>query len=142
MGANFKIRRKSLFMKRMRVGSSGSYTQLNEDGEITQVGSASAGFLTTSIGGGTSLSAILAGSASFTATSTTAGSYESACATITGLTTGHKVFLTGDLSSGELIVTSACASAATELEVTYLNTGSAATADATLTLQYLAIRDA
>ena len=138
----FKIRRDSLFMRQVRIGSSGSYTQIYDDGEISQVGSASAKLLTTFFGGGTSLSAILAGSVSLTATSTTAGSYEDSTATVTGLNTGHKIFLTGKTNIEELMVTSACASAANTLTATLLNTGSATTADSSMTLHYLAIRDA
>lgn len=143
MGANFKIRRKSLFMSRMRVGSSGSYTQIGSDGEISQVGSASFAALTTSIGGGTSLSAILAGSATLATSSITAGSYENSDGiTITGLTTGHKVFISGNTSVCEVVAVGACATAANTLTVTYLNAGSATAGASSLTIQYLAVRDA
>ena len=114
----FKIKRDAIFMSAVRLGS------------------------LSSLGGGTSISAILAGSVSLTAASTTAGSYDDSTATITGLNTGHKVFLSGKTNIEELVVTSACASAANTLTVTLLNTGSATTADSSMTLHYLAIRDA
>lgn len=116
--AKFKIRRDALFMSDVRLGS------------------------LSSLGGGTSVSSLLAGSVSLTATSTTGGSYEDSTATITGLNTGHKIFLSGKLNIEELVVTSACASAANTLTATLLNAGSATTADSTMTLHYLAIRDA
>lgn len=142
MGAHFKIRRRSLFMSRMRVGSSGSYVQITNEGVLSQVGSASAALLTTSIGGGTSLSAILAGSATLATSSITAGSYENADITVTGLTTGHKVLISGNTSVCEVMAVGACATAANTLTVTYLNAGSATATGSSLTIHYLAVRDA
>lgn len=143
MGHHFKIREKALFMQRVRVGSSGSYTQMTDEGVLSQVGSASAALLTTTVGGGTSVSNILAGSATLATSSITAGSYENSDdITVTGLTTGHKVFISGNTSVCEVMVVGACATAANTLTVTMLNAGSATAGASSLTIHYLAVRDA
>lgn len=114
----FKIKRDAIFMSDVRLGS------------------------LSSLGGGTSVSSLLAGSATMATSSISAGSYEAASITISGLTTGHKVWLSGCTSSCEVAVVAACATAANTLAVTYLNAGSATAGASSLTVYYLAIRDA
>ena len=65
--AGFKVRRKLKGTGGARIGSSGSYTDIGVDGNITQAGTATATFNKITLPStGTQLQSILAGSASVT----------------------------------------------------------------------------
>lgn len=93
-----KFRGQVLAVDQARIGGGTNYTQIDSAGDISQAATASAALTNTTVtdlkvGGGTSLSAILAGTISPCFNAIAVGASGTGSATITGLTTSHKIFV-------------------------------------------------
>jgi len=89
---------------------------------------------------GTEITKIIAGSGVVTAISCGAASSGSVALTVPNLALLDLVFVTSSSMAACAFMTGACATAASTLTMKFYNAGSAATADAPLTLQYLVVR--
>ena len=88
-----KFRGKLIVSGQLSAGSSTNKTTISNIGDISQGGTASAALGDVTVGGGTSLSAIKVGTISPCFNAIDAGASGAGSAAITGLTTGHKVFV-------------------------------------------------
>jgi len=146
MGNAFKLRRKGMSVTRFDGGGATNYTRVDNLGNISQAGAASAalGDLTTAslnVGTGTDIAQILFGTFSPCFNTINAGQSDTGSGTITGMSVDHKIFLSPcTMPGGTCLLFAAACAKANSVQINIVNAGTDNSTSSTCPWAYLAIK--